>query len=159
MQVYDRVIPTQSTATLWVLTVGVLLSVLMELVVKIAARGSWTKPSRHRFATLQENIRAAARYSHGPAPGERGDPFRTTARLTKRSIVASSVKPYFTSPLTRRLRYCFLIAIAFGRNENRSPCRRYSSFVAVGVGLYYRRRSNCMPKAATLHPTGNLGCS
>ena len=36
MQVYDRVIPTQSTATLWVLTVGVLLSVLMELVVKIA---------------------------------------------------------------------------------------------------------------------------
>ncbi|MFN5095981.1 MAG: ATP-binding cassette domain-containing protein [Limnohabitans sp.] len=30
MQVYDRVVPTQATATLWVLSIGVLLSVLLE---------------------------------------------------------------------------------------------------------------------------------
>ncbi|NNU43720.1 hypothetical protein HK415_12005 [Ramlibacter sp. B156] len=34
MQVYDRVIPTQGVQTLWVLTVGVALSVLLEFVLK-----------------------------------------------------------------------------------------------------------------------------
>jgi ATP-binding cassette, subfamily C, bacterial LapB len=34
MQVYDRVIPTNGTQTLWVLTVGVLLAIMIEFVIK-----------------------------------------------------------------------------------------------------------------------------
>lgn len=34
MQVYDRVIPTKGYATLWVLTIGVVIAILMELVLK-----------------------------------------------------------------------------------------------------------------------------
>ena len=36
MQVYDRVIPTQGISTLLVLTVGVLIAIVLELVVKFA---------------------------------------------------------------------------------------------------------------------------
>ena len=93
MQVYDRVIPTQSTATLWVLTVGVLLSVLMELVVKIARSRIMDEAisgidlqlsnSRRAWGPFQDNCAATKRYDRLPH------------------------RPYFTSPLTRRLRYCF----------------------------------------------------
>lgn len=34
MQVYDRVVPTQGYSTLWVLTVGVLIAIMLELVMK-----------------------------------------------------------------------------------------------------------------------------
>ena len=45
MQVYDRVVPTQATATLWVLSIGVLLSVLLETV------GKWLRSKQIHYLT------------------------------------------------------------------------------------------------------------
>lgn len=45
MQVYDRVVPTQATATLWVLSIGVLLSVLLETF------GKWLRSKQIHYLT------------------------------------------------------------------------------------------------------------
>jgi ATP-binding cassette subfamily C protein LapB len=52
MQVYDRVVPTQATATLWVLSIGVLLSVLLETV------GKWlrSKQIHHLTDAVDQNL-------------------------------------------------------------------------------------------------------
>jgi ATP-binding cassette, subfamily C, bacterial LapB len=52
MQVYDRVVPTQATATLWVLTLGVLLSVLFE------TAGKWLRARQihHLTDAVDQNL-------------------------------------------------------------------------------------------------------
>ena len=52
MQVYDRVVPTQATATLWVLSIGVLISVLLETV------GKWlrSKQIHHLTDSVDQNL-------------------------------------------------------------------------------------------------------
>ena len=52
MQVYDRVVPTQATATLWVLSIGVLLSVLLETF------GKWlrSKQIHHLTDAVDQNL-------------------------------------------------------------------------------------------------------
>lgn len=52
MQVYDRVVPTQATATLWVLTLGVLLSVLFE------TAGKWLRAQQihHLTDAVDQNL-------------------------------------------------------------------------------------------------------
>lgn len=53
MQVYDRVVPTQASATLLVLTIGVLVSVLFEVV------GKWLRSRQVHFLTDQIDQRLA----------------------------------------------------------------------------------------------------
>ena len=156
MQVYDRVIPTQSTATRWVLTVGVLLSVLMELVVKIARSrimdeaisGIDLQLSKKIFERLLGIRMDQLPASVGTLSGQlRG--YETIRSFASSAVLYIAVDAPFA--------LLFLIAIALLGGMKIAAVPTIFFLVAVGVGLYYRRKIELHAKSGNAASNRKLG--
>lgn len=139
MQVYDRVIPTQGVATLVVLTVGVMIAALLELVVKVA-----------RSAILERSIKGMdLELSHKiflRLLGLRMDQFPASvgtlsAQLRSYETIrafASSATLYLAVDAPFALLFVLVIWAIGGGLVAAVPAVFF--VLALSVGLFYRRR-------------------
>lgn len=91
LQVYDRVIPHQSQATLWVLALGALLAVGLEGMLK-AARSSLMDTTGKRIELSVQNALMSRLLGMRVAPGE-----RKPSQLFGAMREFSSVREFFTA--------------------------------------------------------------
>ncbi len=91
LQVYDRVIPHQSQATLWVLAIGAMLAVMMEAFLKIARSTLMDLTGRRIELAVQERLMERLLGMRG-GPGRAG-PSQTFAAMRE----FSAVREFFTS--------------------------------------------------------------
>ncbi|MGQ0564002.1 MAG: ATP-binding cassette domain-containing protein [Gemmobacter sp.] len=91
LQVYDRVIPHQSQATLWVLALGVLLAVVLEAALKVARARLMDMTGRRIELAVQARLM-------GRLLGMRADPAgRSPSQMFGAMREFSSVREFFTS--------------------------------------------------------------
>lgn len=152
MQVYDRVIPTQGIATLIVLTVGVLIAIVLELVVKLARshvleaaiKGMDLELSHAIFARLLK-----IRMDQFPASVG-----TLSAQLRSYELIrrfASQATLYLVVDTPFALIFLFVIALLAGLAMALIPLVFFA--LALGIGLVYRRR------IARLAETGNAAAN
>lgn len=91
MQVYDRVIPHQSEATLWVLALGALLALVMEMALKLARSGLMDLTGRKIELTVQSLLMDRL-LGMKAAPGR-----RSPSQLFSAMREFSSVREFFTA--------------------------------------------------------------
>ncbi|WP_434063289.1 ATP-binding cassette domain-containing protein [Gemmobacter denitrificans] len=91
LQVYDRVIPHQSLPTLWVLALGALLAVLLEVMLKIARSTLMDVTGRRIELAVQERLMERL-LGMKQSPGSRA-PSQTFAAIRE----FSAVREFFTS--------------------------------------------------------------
>ncbi len=91
LQVYDRVIPHQSQPTLWVLTIGALLAVVLEGLLKVARSGLMDVTGRRIELAVQSRLMNRL-LGMRTAPGERR-PSQIFASMRE----FSSVREFFTA--------------------------------------------------------------
>ena len=139
MQVYDRVIPTQGVATLIVLTGGVLIATLLELIVKLA-----------RARVLEVAIKGMdLELSHAiflRLLGIRLDQFPTSvgtlsAQLRSYETIrnfASTATLFFVVDAPFALLFLAVIALLAGPALAAIPAVFF--VLAIGLGLFYRSR-------------------
>lgn len=139
MQVYDRVIPTQGIATLLVLTTGVIIAIILELVVKFvrsrvleaAVKGMDLELSHTIFARL-----LSIRMDQFPASVG-----TLSAQLRSYEMVrsfASSATLYLAVDTPFALVFLVVIALLAGLKMAAIPVAFF--LLALAVGLFYRRR-------------------
>lgn len=91
LQVYDRVIPHQSQATLWVLAIGAMLAVMMEAFLKVARSTLMDLTGRRIELAVQERLMERLL-------GMKGGPNRATPSQTFSAMREfSAVREFFTS--------------------------------------------------------------
>ncbi|MFN4166488.1 MAG: ATP-binding cassette domain-containing protein [Ferrovibrio sp.] len=139
MQVYDRVIPTQGLSTLTVLTVGVLIAITLELVVKLARahvleaaiKGMDLELSHAIFARLLK-----IRLDQFPASVG-----TLSAQLRSYELIrrfASSAALYLAVDTPFALLFLFVIALLAGFQMALIPLAFF--VLAIAIGLFYRQR-------------------
>lgn len=139
MQVYDRVIPTQGISTLTVLTVGVLIAIVLELVVKFArahvleaaVKGMDLELSHAIFARLLK-----IRMDQFPASVG-----TLSAQLRGYELIrrfASSATLYLVVDTPFALIFLCVIALLAGLKMALIPLVFFA--LALGIGLFYRHR-------------------
>lgn len=139
MQVYDRVIPTQGVATLMVLTTGVAIAAVLELIVKMA-----------RSALLEHSVKGMdLELSHRiflRLLGIRMDQFPASvgtlsAQLRSYETIrafASSATLYLAVDAPFALLFLGVIGIIAGAQVAAVPLAFF--VIALAIGLFYRRR-------------------
>lgn len=139
MQVYDRVIPTQGISTLIVLTVGVLIASLLELIVKFsrahvletAVKGMDLELSHAIFSRL-----LGIRMDQFPASvGTLSAQLRSFEMIRR---FASSATLYLVVDTPFALIFLMVIALIAGLQMAAIPVVFFA--VALAIGLLYRRR-------------------
>lgn len=139
MQVYDRVIPTQGLATLQVLTIGVLIAVVLELVVKFArahvletaVKGMDLELSHAIFARL-----LGIRMDQFPASvGTLSAQLRSYEMIRR---FASSATLYLVVDTPFALLFLAVIALLAGVKMAAIPVAFF--VLALVIGLFYRHR-------------------
>ena len=139
MQVYDRVIPTQGIATLIVLTVGVLIASVLELIVKMArshvleagVKGMDLELSHAIFARL-----LGIRMDQFPASvGTLSAQLRSYEMIRR---FASSATLYLVVDTPFALIFLAVIALLAGAQMAAIPAVFF--VLALMIGLFYRRR-------------------
>ena len=139
MQVYDRVIPTQGLATLLVLTVGVLIATVLELVVKFsrshvleaAVKGMDLELSHTIFVRL-----LGIRLDQFPASvGTLSAQLRSYEMIRR---FASSATLYLAVDTPFALLFLAVIALLAGVQMAAIPVVFF--ILALAIGLFYRRR-------------------
>ncbi len=139
MQVYDRVIPTQGISTLLVLTVGVLIAIVLELVVKFArshvleaaVKGMDLELSHAIFARL-----LGIRMDQFPASvGTLSAQLRSYEMIRR---FASSATLYLAVDTPFALLFLAVIALLAGMQMAAIPVVFF--MLALAIGLFYRRR-------------------
>ncbi len=156
MQVYDRVIPTQGVSTLVVLTTGVCISMILEMVVKMA-----------RSAILEHSIKGMdLELSHAIYArllGIRMDQFPASIGSLSGQIRSYETIRSFASAATLfmavdapfALLFLLVIAAIAGFHVALVPAIFF--FLAISVGLYYRRNINEHAKTLTAASNRKLG--
>jgi ATP-binding cassette, subfamily C, bacterial LapB len=91
LQVYDRVIPHQSQATLWVLALGAMLALVMEALLKSARSGLMDVTGKRIELVVQERLMSRI-LGMKAAPGE-----RTPSQVFSTMREFSSVREFFTA--------------------------------------------------------------
>jgi ATP-binding cassette subfamily C protein LapB len=91
LQVYDRVIPHQGEATLWVLAIGCLLAILLEGALKIARSGLMDVAGRKIELAVQDRLMGRLLHMRIP-PGE-----RRPSQLFQAMRDFGSVREFFTA--------------------------------------------------------------
>jgi ATP-binding cassette, subfamily C, bacterial LapB len=91
LQVYDRVIPHQSEATLWVLAIGCFLAIILEGVLKLARSGLMDVAGRKLELSVQDRLMARLLHLR-MAPGE-----RKPSQLFSAMREFGSVREFFTA--------------------------------------------------------------
>jgi len=139
MQVYDRVIPTQGIPTLLVLTVGVLIAIVLELVVKFArahvleagVKGMDLELSHAIFARL-----LGIRMDQFPASvGTLSAQLRSYEMIRR---FASSATLYLVVDTPFALIFLAVIALLAGVKMAAIPVVFFA--LALTIGMFYRRR-------------------
>jgi ATP-binding cassette subfamily C protein LapB len=139
MQVYDRVIPTQGVATLTVLTTGVLMAAVLELVVKIARSAILEKSIKGMDLELSHKIflrLLGLRMDQFPASvGTLSSQLRSYETIR---AFASSATLYLAVDAPFALLFLFVIWLLGGGTVAAVPAVFF--FLALAVGLFYRQR-------------------
>lgn len=139
MQVYDRVIPTQGVATLIVLTVGVFIAIVLELVVKFvrsyvletAVKGMDLELSHAIFARLLK-----IRMDQFPASvGSLSAQLRSYEQIRRFALSAAL---YLLADTPFALLFLAVIALLAGIQLALIPLAFF--VLALAIGLFYRRR-------------------
>lgn len=139
MQVYDRIIPTQGISTLQVLTVGVLIAIVLELVVKLArahvleaaVRGMDLELSHAIFARLLKIRMDQFPSSIGTLSAQLRS-YETIRRF------ASSATLYLVVDMPFALIFLLVIALLAGMKMAAIPVVFFA--LALAIGMIYRRR-------------------
>jgi len=139
MQVYDRVIPTQGISTLLVLTVGVLLAILLELIVKFARAHVLESGVKGMDLELSEAIFArllGIRMDQFPASvGTLSAQLRSYEMIRR---FASSATLYLVVDTPFALIFLAVITLLAGVKMAAIPVVFFS--IALAIGLFYRER-------------------
>jgi len=139
MQVYDRVIPTQGVSTLIVLTTGVLIATVLELVVKLVRSSFLDRSIKGMDLDLSHKIFLRLL-------GIRMDQFPASvgtlsAQLRSYEVIrgfASSATLYLAVDAPFALLFLCVIGLLAGLQIAAVPT--VSFFIALSIGLFYRRR-------------------
>jgi ATP-binding cassette, subfamily C, bacterial LapB len=139
MQVYDRVIPTQGVATLVVLTTGVLIAAVLELVVKMARSVILEKSIKGMDLELSHKIfmrLLGLRMDQFPASvGTLSSQLRSYETIR---AFASSATLYLAVDAPFALLFLCVIWMIGGAAVAAVPAVFF--ILALGIGLFYRRR-------------------
>ncbi len=139
MQVYDRVIPTQGVATLIVLTVGVMIAALLELVVKVARSAILERSIKGMDLELSHKIflrLLGLRMDQFPASvGTLSSQLRSYETIR---AFASSATLYLAVDAPFALLFVLVIGLIGGGLLAAVPAVFF--VLALSVGLFYRRR-------------------
>jgi ATP-binding cassette subfamily C protein LapB len=139
MQVYDRVIPTQGISTLLVLTVGVLIAIVLELVVKFARAHVLESGVKGMDLELSDAIFArllGIRMDQFPASvGTLSAQLRSYEMIRR---FASSATLYLVVDTPFALIFLAVIALLAGVKMAAIPVVFFA--LALAIGLLYRQR-------------------
>lgn len=139
MQVYDRVIPTQGISTLLVLTVGVLIAIVLELVVKFARAHVLESGVKGMDLELSDAIFArllGIRMDQFPASvGTLSAQLRSYEMIRR---FASSATLYLVVDTPFALIFLAVIALLAGAKMAAIPVVFFA--LALAIGLLYRQR-------------------
>lgn len=139
MQVYDRVIPTQGISTLLVLTVGVLIAIVLELVVKFARAHVLESGVKGMDLELSDAIFArllGIRMDQFPASvGTLSAQLRSYEMIRR---FASSATLYLVVDTPFALIFLAVIALLAGVKMAAIPVAFFA--LALAIGLLYRQR-------------------
>jgi ATP-binding cassette subfamily C protein LapB len=156
MQVYDRVIPTQGVATLTVLTVGVLLTTLLELVVKIARSTILESSIKGMDLELSHKIfMRLLRLRMDQFPASVGT---LSSQLRSYETIrgfASSATLYLAVDAPFALLFVCVIALLGGLAVAAVPLVFFA--LALSIGLFYRRRIAQHAQTANVAVNRKLG--
>lgn len=147
MQVYDRVVPTQATATLWVLTLGVLVSVLFE------TAGKWLRAQQihHLTDAVDQNL---ARSVYGRFLSVRLDQMPPSVGATSSRLRSyESIRAFLVSVTTQAMVDIPLVLVTLGVLALIGGWLALipGVFLCLGllIGLMFRKRMDQLAKLAT----------
>ncbi|WP_395668278.1 ATP-binding cassette domain-containing protein [Rhodoferax sp.] len=156
MQVYDRVIPTQGLSTLTVLTVGVLIAAVLELVVKVARAYILESAVKGMDIELSHAIfRRLLRL--------RMDQFPATVGTLAAQLRSYETIRGFTSSATLYLlvdapfALLFLAVIALLAGVSLAAIPAVFLVIAVAIGLFYKARIARHAKSSSAASNKKLG--
>jgi ATP-binding cassette subfamily C protein LapB len=156
MQVYDRVIPTQGLSTLTVLTVGVLIAAVLELVVKLARAYILESAVKGMDIELSHAIfRRLLRLRMDQFPATVGS---LAAQLRSYETIrgfTSSATLYLLVDAPFALLFLGVIALLAGVTVAAIPAGFF--VLAVSVGLFYKRRIAAHAKSSNAASNKKLG--
>ena len=156
MQVYDRVIPTQGISTLLVLTVGVLIAIVLELVVKFARAHVLESGVKGMDLELSDAIFArllGIRMDQFPASvGTLSAQLRSYEMIRR---FASSATLYLVVDTPFALIFLAVIALLAGMKMAVIPVIFFA--LALAIGLFYRRRIERHAESGTAAANRKLG--
>lgn len=156
MQVYDRVIPTQGLSTLLVLTVGVLIAIVLELVVKFARAHVLESGVKGMDLELSDAIFArllGIRMDQFPASvGTLSAQLRSYEMIRR---FASSATLYLVVDTPFALIFLVVIALLAGVKMAAIPVVFF--MLALAIGLVYRRRIARHAETGTAAANRKLG--
>jgi ATP-binding cassette subfamily C protein LapB len=139
MQVYDRVMPTQGLSTLLVLTTGVLLAALLELLIKMVRSRILDAAIQSMDLTLSHSIfMRLLRIRMDQFPASAGT---LSAQLRSYELIrsfASSATLYLIVDAPFALFFLGVIVMLAGPEVAMVPVVFF--IVALAIGLFYRRR-------------------
>ena len=156
MQVYDRVMPTQGLSTLLVLTTGVLLAGLLELLIKMVRSRILDGAVQSMDLTLSHSIfMRLLRIRMDQFPASAGT---LSAQLRSYELIrsfASSVTLYLIVDAPFALFFLVVILMLAGPEVAMVPVVFF--MIALGIGLFYRRRIAHHAKAGSTASNRKLG--
>jgi ATP-binding cassette subfamily C protein LapB len=156
MQVYDRVIPTQGVATLVVLTIGVLLTTLLELVVKIARSTILESSIKGMDLELSHKIfMRLLRLRMDQFPASVGTLSSQLRSYETIRAFASSATLYIAVDAPFALLFVCVIALLGGLAVAAVPVVFF--VLALTIGLFYRRRIAMHAQTANAASNRKLG--
>lgn len=156
MQVYDRVIPTQGISTLFVLTAGVLLASLLELMLKISRSTILEHALKRVDLELSHRIflrLLGLRMDQFPASvGTLSSQLRSYESIRG---FASSAALYVTVDMPFALFFFVVIASLGGAMVAAVPAISFA--IALSIGLFYRKRIQEHARTSTAASNRKLG--
>jgi ATP-binding cassette subfamily C protein LapB len=156
MQVYDRVIPTQGVSTLVVLTIGVLLTTLLELVVKIARSAILESSIKGMDLELSHKIfMRLLRLRMDQFPASVGTLSSQLRSYETIRAFASSATLYIAVDAPFALLFVCVIALLGGLAVAAVPVVFFA--LALSIGLFYRRRIAQHAQTANVAVNRKLG--
>lgn len=156
MQVYDRVIPTQGLETLFVLTVGAVIAVVMEFIVKIARSGILEVVAKDLDKDLSKQIfERVLRVRLDQFPSSVGTLSAQVRSYETIRTFASSAALFLTSDTPFALLFLLAIYLIGGAYVAAVPVIFF--VLAVLVGLVYRKRIDDHASSASSASNQKLG--